>query len=177
MLNNALHSTPLLKLMLLIALWFGLVQGLVAGHHAEQTEPGDLGKQPWVFDIRGATLDNANYRNTRWTGQFFQMVLMSLEPGEVIDLEVHDDHDQFFRVEAGTARVLMGKTADEMSFDETAGSGYGIMIPAGYWHKIENAGDEALKVYTFYAPAEHPAGTIHGRSDGVLSPAPYEEAL
>lgn len=124
---------------------------------------GDQGKQPWVFDIRTLTKENENYRDTRWTGEFFQMVLMSLEPGEVIDLEVHNNHDQFFRVEAGTARILMGETEDNLDFEATATSGYGIMIPAGYWHKVENAGDDALKLYTFYAPPEHPADTVHQR--------------
>jgi len=145
-----------LSLIGLAAVLLALATGPVTAH-----DHGDQGKQPWVFDIRGMTLDNDNYRDTRWTGEFFQMVLMSLEPGEVIDLEVHNNHDQFFRVEAGMARVLMGESEDQMYFDETAGPGYGIMIPAGYWHTIENVGDVRLQVYTFYAPPEHAAGTVH----------------
>lgn len=126
-------------------------------------DDGDQGKQPLVFDIRSMTQANDNYRDTRWTGEFFQMVLMSLEPGEIIDLEVHNNHDQFFRVEQGTARILMGETEDDLDFDATATAGYGIMIPAGYWHQVENAGDDDLKLYTFYAPPEHPADTVHHR--------------
>ncbi len=126
-------------------------------------DSGDQGKKPWVFDIETLTVENENYRDTRWTGEFFQMVLMSLEPGEVIDLEVHNNHDQFFRVEAGTARVQMGETREDLDFVATATSGYGIMIPAGYWHTVENAGDDALKLYTFYAPPEHDADTVHQR--------------
>lgn len=156
---NQAHSifrASLNALLVTSALSFGAAPALAQDHQ-------DKGEQPWVFDIRSATLDNEHYRNTRWTGQFFQMVLMSLEPGEVIDLEVHNDHDQFFRVEAGTARVLMGESAENLDFEANAGPGYGIMIPAGFWHQVENIGDTALKVYTFYAPSEHPAGTVHAR--------------
>ena len=158
---------------------------LAAGALVLTTQPGlahdhqDMGEKPWVFDIRSATMDNEHYRNTRWTGQFFQMVLMSLEPGEIIDLEVHNGHDQFFRVEAGTALVKMGEAADNLDFEATAGPGYGIMIPAGFWHQVENAGDQPLKLYTFYAPPEHPAGTVDERHDNPdrFNPVPYEEAL
>lgn len=119
----------------------------------------DMGKQPWVFDIEEATIAGDNYRMAIWTGDYMQLVLMSLKPGETIDLEVHGDHDQFMRIEQGTARVLMGKTKDNLTFDEKAKDDFAIMIPAGYWHKIINEGDTDLKLYTIYAPAEHPFGT------------------
>ncbi len=121
----------------------------------------DMGPNPWVLDIEAATLANPHYRIAVWTGPYMQMVLMTLQPGESIDLEVHEDHDQFIRIEQGQARVLMGQTADELDFDAHVEGDWAIMIPAGYWHEIRNTGDNELKLYTLYAPSEHPAGTLH----------------
>ena len=35
------------------------------------------------------------------------------------------------------------------------------MIPAGKWYNIINTGNEPLKLYSIYAPPEHPQGTVH----------------
>ena len=89
------------------------------------------------------------------------MTVMSIQPGEDIGLEVHQKGDQFIRVEEGTARVQMGKSKTNLSYDKTVGDDWAMFIPEGYWHNVSNAGNEALKVYVLYAPPEHPAGTIH----------------
>jgi mannose-6-phosphate isomerase-like protein (cupin superfamily) len=125
-----------------------------------QAENGDMGKSPWVINIEEATVLNNNYRNAKWTGEYMQMVLMSLKPGEIIDLEVHEDHDQFIRIEQGEARILMGKTEDELYYDKKISDDWAAFIPAGYWHKVENTGKSELKLYTIYSPSEHPAGTV-----------------
>ncbi len=121
----------------------------------------DHGPAPFVIDIEKATLDNDAYRATLWTGASLQLTVMAIPPGHVIGLEVHDDHDQFLRVEAGTARVQMGPAADRLTFDETVEDDFAIFVPAGSWHNVTNTGDVALKVYSIYAPPEHPHGTVH----------------
>jgi mannose-6-phosphate isomerase-like protein (cupin superfamily) len=121
----------------------------------------DFGGQPWVFDIEEATIEEGYYRKSVWTGKYMQLVLMSLKPGEKIDLEQHSKNDQFFRVEAGKARVQMGETEDNLSFDEVVEDDFAILIPAGFWHQITNIGDTDLKLYTIYGPAEHAPGTKH----------------
>jgi mannose-6-phosphate isomerase-like protein (cupin superfamily) len=120
----------------------------------------DKGKFPWVLDIEEATVSNENYRSAKWTGEYMQMVLMSIKPGEIIDLEVHKDHDQFIRIEQGEARILMGESEDKLTFDEKLSDDWAAFIPAGYWHKVENTGKTDLKLYTIYSPSEHPAGTV-----------------
>ena len=35
------------------------------------------------------------------------------------------------------------------------------MVPAGTWHNVINTGDVPLKLYSIYAPPEHPFGTVH----------------
>jgi mannose-6-phosphate isomerase-like protein (cupin superfamily) len=125
------------------------------------------GGEPWVLNIEGATVNNDLYRTEQWTGQYMQMVLMSVKPGEEIDLEVHEGHDQFIRIEKGEAQILMGKTREDLSFNETVTDDWAIFIPAGYYHNVKNTGQEDLKVYTIYSPKEHAKGTVHST---------YEEA-
>lgn len=121
----------------------------------------DRGTLPDVFDIEKLTLSNANYRMATWTGEYMQLVFMSLKPGEIIDLEVHHDHDQFFRIEKGEGVIKMGLSKENLDFKEVVKEDWAIMVPAGYWHKLRNTGDIDLKLYTIYAPVEHARGTVH----------------
>ena len=125
------------------------------------TSPQDHGTKPWVVNIEELTTSNQNFRTTWWTGKQLQMTVMSIQPGDDIGLEVHQKGDQFIRVEEGTARVQMGTSKANLSYDKTVGDDWAMFIPEGYWHNISNAGNEELKVYVLYAPPEHPAGTIH----------------
>ena len=125
------------------------------------TSQQDHGTKPWVVNIEELTTSNQNFRTTWWTGKQLQMTVMSIQPGEDIGLEVHQKGDQFIRVEEGTARVQMGKSKTNLSYDKTVGDDWAMFIPEGYWHNISNAGNEELKVYVLYAPPEHPAGTVH----------------
>ncbi|HYN28502.1 MAG TPA: cupin domain-containing protein [Dermatophilaceae bacterium] len=126
-----------------------------------QTRLTDEGPNPYVIDIEEATLANENYRTTLWTGTDLQLTVMSIEPGHDIGLEVHHDHDQFLRVEAGRGRVQMGPSKDELTLDEEVGDDWVVIVPAGSWHNVTNIGSEPLKVYSLYAPPEHPHGTVH----------------
>ncbi|MBB1031708.1 cupin domain-containing protein [Dietzia sp. SLG310A2-38A2] len=121
----------------------------------------DHGPHPYVVNIEDATLANSNYRTTLWTGKHLQMTVMAIAPGDDIGLEVHEDHDQFLRVEQGRGRVQMGPAEDRLEFDEEVGDDWVILVPAGSWHNVTNIGDEPLKVYSIYAPPEHEHGTVH----------------
>jgi len=121
----------------------------------------DMGKEPWVLNVEDATKDNGNYRVANWTGEYLQLVFMSLKPGEIIELEVHKTHDQFIRIEEGEALVKMGKSKDDLSFQEKVADDWAILVPANYWHTLENIGDEDLKIYTIYGPAEHEKGSMN----------------
>jgi mannose-6-phosphate isomerase-like protein (cupin superfamily) len=121
----------------------------------------DYGKKPFVVNVEQATLANDKFRVTKWTGANLQMTLMSIPVGEDIGLEVHDGHDQFLRIEQGGARVEMGPSKDNLDFQESAQDDFAIFVPAGVWHNVTNVGDVPLKIYSIYAPSEHPFGTIH----------------
>lgn len=121
----------------------------------------DAGPYPYVVDIEQATVDNATFRTALWTGTQLQLTVMSLEPGEDVGLEAHPDTDQFLRIESGVARVQMGPSADELSFDEEVGDDWAVLVPAGFWHNLTNVGTSRLKLYSVYAPPEHEHGTVH----------------
>jgi mannose-6-phosphate isomerase-like protein (cupin superfamily) len=78
-----------------------------------------------------------------------QLVLMTLQPGEEIGSEVHEDRDQFFRIEEGSGAVDIDGVANEVEDD------FAVIVPAGARHNVRNTGDKPLKLYTIYAPPEH----------------------
>lgn len=121
----------------------------------------DYGPNPYVVDINQATLQNDTFRTALWTGSHFQITLMSLNPGEDIGLEMHPDVDQFLRIEQGEGIVQMGDKADNLTLQQKVYDDYSIVIPAGTWHNLTNTGNTDLKLYSIYAPPNHPFGTVH----------------
>jgi mannose-6-phosphate isomerase-like protein (cupin superfamily) len=121
----------------------------------------DYGPEPYVVNIEDATLQNTTYRTALWTGEYLQLTLMSIDVGEDIGLEIHYDHDQFIRVEAGQGIVRMGASKDKVDFQAKVYDDFAIFIPAGKWHNLINIGHTPLKLYSIYAPPEHPRGTVH----------------
>lgn len=121
----------------------------------------DHGPRSYTVDIEEATVQNTNYRTALWTGTNLQVTLMSIPVGGEIGLEVHHELDQFLRLEEGKGRVQMGEAEDDLPFDEVIGDDWVALVPAGTWHNITNVGDEPLKIYSIYAPPEHPHGTVH----------------
>lgn len=121
----------------------------------------DHGKQPYVVNINRVAKENNNFRTAIWTGSDLQVTVMSIGVGDDVGLEVHHDVDQFLRVESGTGLVQMGKSKYQLTFERKVGDDAAIMVPAGYWHNLTNTGNKPLKLYSIYAPPEHPFGTIH----------------
>lgn len=131
-------------------------------------------KEPYVVNIEELTTENGNFRTAEWTGKFLQLTTMSIEVGGEVGLEIHKDTDQFLRIEAGRAKVLMGKTKENLDFETEAKNDDAIFVPTGYWHNILNIGEEPLKLYSIYAPPHHPADTVH-KTYAVAMEAEEEE--
>ena len=121
----------------------------------------DYGPEPFVINIEEAARQNNNFRLALWTGHHLQLTLMSIRVGGEIGLEMHPDVDQFIRIEEGQALVKMGDKKDCLDFQRNVSADYAIFIPAGKWHNIINTGNIPLKLYSIYAPPEHPHGTVH----------------
>ncbi len=121
----------------------------------------DYGKEPIVFNISEVTKRNSNFRTTLWTGDYFQLTLMCIEVGGEIGLEMHPDVDQFIRLEQGEGIIKMGRRRNCFDLQEKVYDDYAFIIPAGTWHNLINTGNVPLKLYSIYAPPNHPFGTIH----------------
>ena len=121
----------------------------------------DYGPGPFVINIEEATKRNTNFRMALWTGCHLQLTLMSINVGEDIGLEIHPNLDQFIRIEEGQGIVQMGDTKHNLDFQRNVYDDFVFIIPAGKWHNLINTGNRPLKLYSIYAPPQHPHGTIH----------------
>ena len=108
----------------------------------------------FVEEIEELTEENNDFRRVLYTGKHLQLVLMALKPGEEIGEEVHEDHDQFFRVEKGKGEVVIDGTSTKIKSDDA------IVVPAGARHNVINTGGKPLKLYTIYGPPEHRDGVV-----------------
>ena len=106
-------------------------------------------------DIEARTEENSDFRRVLYTGKNLQLVLMALRPGEEIGEEVHEDRDQFFRVEQGTGEIWIDGVKTRIE------DGMAAIVPAGARHNVKNSGAAPLKLYTLYAPPEHIDRTVH----------------
>jgi mannose-6-phosphate isomerase-like protein (cupin superfamily) len=127
----------------------------------EMNQPEDHGPEPFVTDIERETIQNNNFIVALWTGEKLQITLMSLLPRGDIGLEIHPETDQFLRIEEGYGIVEMGDDRDNLDFQRRVADGDIVVIPAGKWHNLTNIGQGPLKLYSVYAPPEHPAGTVY----------------
>jgi mannose-6-phosphate isomerase-like protein (cupin superfamily) len=109
----------------------------------------------YVVNIEEKTENNSYFRQVLFTTDKSQLVVMALKPGEDIGAEVHEEHDQFIRIEEGVGKAIM----DGVESDLTDGSA--VVIPAGVEHNVINTGDTVMKLYTVYTPPEHADKTVH----------------
>ena len=130
-------------------------------HCRKHPEVRDFGPDPLICNIDHAAKINRNFRTTLWTGTHMQLTLMSIPVCGEIGVEMHPDVDQFIRIEHGLAKVFMGSEREALCEKSIASGNCAIIIPAGTWHNVVNAGNCPLKLSSLYAPPNHPFGTIH----------------
>lgn len=115
-------------------------------------------------NIEQLTLANKNFRQVLYTAKHTQLVLMSLNPGEEIGEETHQENDQFFRFETGQGKAVIDGHEYQLVDGDV------IIVPAGAKHNIINtSSSEPLKLYTLYCPAHHRAGVIHATKEQALA--------
>lgn len=110
-------------------------------------------------DIEKLTEENQDFRRVLYTGKNLQLVLMTLQPGEEIGEEVHDDRDQFFRIEEGEGVIDIDGVENAVEDD------IAVIVPAGARHNVRNTGDEPLQLYTIYGPPEHQDGVVQATKE------------
>ena len=122
----------------------------------------------YSVNIEQRTLENDYFREVLYTAPHLQLVLMTLQPGEEIGQEKHDDGDQFIRVEAGQGEAILDGERHALN------DGMVVVIPAGAEHNVINTSQsEPLRLYTIYSPPEHPDGTINRTKQDAIE---YERA-
>jgi mannose-6-phosphate isomerase-like protein (cupin superfamily) len=105
-------------------------------------------------NIEKRTVENEDFRRVLYTGHNLQLVLMTLQPGEEIGEEVHEDRDQFFRIEDGSGAVDIDGVEKRVEED------FAVIVPAGARHNVRNTGGQPLRLYTIYGPPEHLDGLV-----------------
>lgn len=118
----------------------------------------------YIENIEEETKKNENFRKVLYTGEFSQLVVMSLKPGEDIGEEVHEDTDQFLRVEEGEGEAVLDGIRHTIAGD------FAIVVPAGTKHNVINTSSERpMKLYTIYSPPHHRDGVIHETKEEAMS--------
>ena len=106
-------------------------------------------KRGYSDNIERLTVANEDFRRVLYTGEHLQLVLMTLQPGEEIGAEAHEDRDQFFRIEEGEGVVDIDGRENPVKDD------FAVIVPAGARHNVRNTGSAPLRFYTIYGPPEH----------------------
>ena len=114
-----------------------------------QTEP--IGR----VDIIEAARTNDAFRRVVMTGAHEQVVVMTIPPGGDIGEEVHPGTDQVLV-------IVDGEGEARLEGDRTpVGPNDLVFVRAGTRHNLFNTGPRPLRLYTTYAPPQHPDGTVH----------------
>jgi mannose-6-phosphate isomerase-like protein (cupin superfamily) len=119
----------------------------------------------WSANIERETMENKDWRKVLTTSEGLQVVAMKTPVGESLGWEVHNDNDQFFRVESGRAVVSTMPSCTDTKTRADVNTvvltdGMSTLIPRGMCHNVMNEGPGDLHMYTIYGPKHHPPGTI-----------------
>lgn len=110
--------------------------------------------EPYQAELKEVAKDNDDFRRVLFTGAHSQLVIMTLAMDEEIGEEVHDVDQILYAVEGEGEAFLDGR---RKSFEK----GDVVAVPAGTRHNIRNTDKKPLRLFTIYAPPQHPAGTLH----------------
>jgi mannose-6-phosphate isomerase-like protein (cupin superfamily) len=84
---------------------------------------------------------------------------MTIQAGDEIGEEVHEDVDQLLVFVEGQAEAVLDGERFGVSPGEL------VFVHAGTRHNFVNAGDVPLRLMTVYAPPEHAPDTVHQTRD------------
>lgn len=142
----------------------------------EKIELKDYGKDPFAVHLAEAAKQNTRYRTTLWTGDHFQVTLMSIPAGGGdIGMEIHHGNDQFLYLVDGKGKVEMGKDKNKITVSREVSAGDAVVVPDETWHNVTNIGDKPMKVYSIYSPVKHAKDTDENtKADAIKQEGPLE---
>jgi quercetin dioxygenase-like cupin family protein len=79
---------------------------------------------------------------------YFNLGVVTLQPGQQVPSHVHRDEDDSFLVLEGTLTVTLGEEARR----HQAGPGTFVLVPEGTPHAIANEGTEDVRILNIHAP-------------------------
>ena len=120
-------------------------------------------------NIEKRTVENEDFRCVLYTGHHLQLVAMTLQPGDEIGEEVHEDRDQFFRIAEGAGVVDIDGVPNHVEDD------FAVIVPAGARHNVRNTGSAPLRLYTIYGPPEHLDAIVQATKADADRRHPHEE--
>lgn len=82
----------------------------------QSTKLKDYAPELFVFNIEEATNQNNTFRTALWTGYNLRLILISINVGEDIGLEVHLNLYQFIHIEEGQGLVKMSDRKDKLDY-------------------------------------------------------------
>jgi mannose-6-phosphate isomerase-like protein (cupin superfamily) len=106
-------------------------------------------------DILAAAWSNQAFRRVIFTGEFQQVVVMTIKPGGEIGDEVHPGTDQALAFVDGRGEAQLDGATTQVSPNDL------IFVRAGTRHNFRNVGERPLRLITIYSPPEHAPGTVH----------------
>ncbi len=124
----------------------------------KEMEEETSSKKGFHENIEDSTLENENFRRVLYTGENLQLVVMTLQEGEEVGEEIHEN-DQFFRFEEGEGICIINDNEYEVE------DGSGVIVPAGSKHNIINIGEGPLKLDTLYSPPHHKDGVKYASKE------------
>jgi mannose-6-phosphate isomerase-like protein (cupin superfamily) len=108
-----------------------------------------------VFDILALARQSDDFRREVVTGPHGQVVVMTLQAGEEIGEETHDDADQILLFVEGEGEAVLDGERSPVRAEQL------VLVPAGRRHNFVNTGSAPLRLISVYTPPEHPPGTVH----------------
>jgi mannose-6-phosphate isomerase-like protein (cupin superfamily) len=118
-------------------------------------EEARLAAQSSALDITTLARENEDFRREVVTAEHSQIVLMTIRAGEEIGEEVHEGIDQILVFVEGRAEAVLEGEKSPVEAGQVS------VVRAGTRHNFVNVGDGPLRLWTVYAPPEHPVGTVH----------------
>jgi mannose-6-phosphate isomerase-like protein (cupin superfamily) len=98
--------------------------------------------------------ENVCFRKVFYTGEFGQLVVMSIAPGEEIGESEYRDADCFLFVLEGEGEVFL------KSKRQAAKKGDVMIVSSGTRHNLKNSGQKVLKLVAIYTSPQFGDGAV-----------------
>lgn len=111
------------------------------------------------FVIATEAEKSPDFRRVLWTGEYVQLVIMTIPPGGEIGEEVHPETDQILTFVSGVGEARIEAESRPVTQGDL------VCVPAGTRHNFVNTGPNPLVLYTVYGPPEHAADAVHATKE------------